>query len=127
VIDPTTQASWPVRRRFKANLTSFIAAAQESLGVVVTAALNFDAKRFRDHLVTNESLIPELEHTIDTIAALLQGDTIPQLEAVPAAEDAASASEGEGVGENAAADETVTAEAAADQSVGVEPVESSDA
>jgi hypothetical protein len=127
VIDPTTQASWPVRRRFKANLTSFIAAAQESLGVVVTAALNFDAKRFRDHLVTNESLIPELEHTIDTIAALLQGDTIPQLEAVPAAEDAANASEGEGVGENAAADETVAAEAAADQSVGVEPVESSDA
>ena len=84
VIDATAQPRWRVRRKFREGLSSYIAAAQDSLGTVVTAALEFDAKRFRDHLVTNEALLAELEHTVDSIAALLLGDA-PQLQAVPTA------------------------------------------
>ena len=82
VIDPNAQAPWRVRRKFKTHLPSYVAAAQDSLGDIVATALDFDAKRFRDHLETDSELTGELESTIDAIAALLRGDS-PQLQAVP--------------------------------------------
>ena len=120
VIDPEAEAPWRVRRRFKTNLASFVTAAQESLGSVVATALDFDAKRFRDHLISNAAVVAELERTIDAIAELLQGDT-PQLEAVPAGADVAEGDEA------AQGDEVTAAEATPGQSVDAEPVESSDA
>jgi hypothetical protein len=87
-IDPEAQAPWRVRRRFKANLASYIAAAQDSLSGVVATALDFDAKRFRDYLATDDTRVAELERTIDAIAALLRGDS-PRLEAVPGGDGSA--------------------------------------
>lgn len=86
VIDPKAPPPWRVRRKFRENLSAYLAAAQKSLGNLVAVALELDAKRFRDHLVTDAPLLAELERTIDAIAALLLGDA-PQLQAVPAASD----------------------------------------
>lgn len=115
LIDPQAEPPWRVRRRFRGNLSSYMAAAQDSLGNVVAAALEFDAKRFRDHLVTDAALLAELERTVDTIATLLLGDA-PQLQAVPVSGDATA-------GPPASAGLEESAGAAADS----EPVEPSDA
>ncbi len=82
IVDPTADASWRVRRRFKSNLPEFIVAGQDSLVAVVTAALEVDAGRFRQHLETNPVLVEQLERNVDTISALLRGEA-PQLESVP--------------------------------------------
>ncbi|MDJ0496971.1 MAG: GTPase domain-containing protein [Acidimicrobiia bacterium] len=115
VIDSNAQPPWRVRRKFREGLSSFIAAAQDSLGNVVADALEFDARRFRNHLATDEALLLELERTIDSIAVLLLGDA-PQLQAVPAAGD-----------ETAPPSEAAGAEEAAGAATNNELVEPSDA
>lgn len=113
-IDPEAQVPWRVRRRFKANLASYIGAAQDSLSSVVAAALQFDAKRFRDHLPTDDARVAELERTTDAIAALLRGDN-PPLEAVLGADG------------SAVDDGTSQGARPAEELKDVEPVESPDA
>lgn len=82
VVDPKAVAPWGVRRRFKSNLPEFIVAGQDSLVSVVTAALEVDADRFRQHLENDPGLVAELERTVGVISALLHGES-PQLESVP--------------------------------------------
>jgi hypothetical protein len=71
-----------------------VAAAQDSLAGAVAAALEFDAKRFRDHLATDTELLANLGLTIDVIAALLRGDD-SQLQAVPVAGEQSTEASGD--------------------------------
>lgn len=82
IVDPKATAPWGVRRRFKTNLPEFIAAGQNGLVAVVTAALEVDARRFRQHLETDSALIDGLDRDVGAISALLHGEP-PQLESVP--------------------------------------------
>jgi hypothetical protein len=88
VVDPQHKAPWGVRRRLKAKYDNFITAAQESLGDVVAGALEVDASRFRQHLITDPDLVEQIERNSVAIAALLHGEA-PQLESVPDLDTAA--------------------------------------
>jgi hypothetical protein len=89
VVDREARPTPVVRRRLGKNMDSFLAAAQSSLGEVISEALEVDASRFRRHLTTDPQLMAQIDRTITAISALLQGESAP-LESVP---DAASESE----------------------------------
>jgi hypothetical protein len=91
VVDLERRPPRSVRRKFKGRFDSFIADAHASLGAVVATALEFDARRFRNHLAGNDEVVAELTRHLAAISALLHGET-PQLETVP--EHAAIGEEG---------------------------------
>lgn len=83
VVDPSLKPPRAVRRKLKGSLPSFIESAQESLSVVVGEALDFDAQRFRSHLVDHSTAEHQLRRHLAAISALLEGEQIPHLEPVP--------------------------------------------
>jgi hypothetical protein len=82
VMAPGTKPAPLVRRKLKGNLPSFAADAQNSLGEVITGALDLDAARFRRHLTRNNELIDRIERSLTAIGSLLHGEPAP-LESVP--------------------------------------------
>lgn len=82
VVDPAAKPPAVVRRKLRPNLPEFLTAARESLGEVITAALEIDANRFRNHLATDPELAADIQRTIIGISALLHGEN-PPLESVP--------------------------------------------
>ena len=106
VVDPTEQADWQTRRRFRGKLGEFIDEARGSLSEVVSAALEVDAARFRDHLRTDSDIADQLDRDMRAISAMLQGEQ-PQLESVPTISAEEMVGEGEEIaeeGEEAAGD-----------------------
>jgi hypothetical protein len=82
VVDREEKAPWRVRRRFGKNMGAFIRDAQESLGRVVSDALEVDASRFRQHLGMEIDVAKEIDRNVTAISALLHGE-MPPLESVP--------------------------------------------
>ena len=95
-----------MRRRFRGKLGEFIDEARGSLSEVVSAALEVDAARFRDHLRTDSDIADQLDRDMRAISAMLQGEQ-PQLESVPTISAEEMVGEGEEIaeeGEEAAGD-----------------------
>jgi len=74
VVDLERTPTWRMRRWFQGRFDAFRIAAQESLGEVIAAALEIDAKRFRRYLKTDRKTANEVRRQVVTLSELIAGD-----------------------------------------------------
>jgi hypothetical protein len=113
IVDPAAKPPSAVRRKLGPNLPGFVTAARDSLGEVITAALEIDANRFRSHLAADRELAADIERTIIGISALLHGKN-PPLESVP---DSAAADSAEDPALEIEAESAAESDTAADPDI----------